>query len=209
MEREKIVETLRYFEDLFGAEPRSELDYSTDIDLLVAVILSAQCTDKRVNTVTKELFKKYKTVQDYAKADLKVFEKEIYSTGFYRNKAKNIISMAQAVVAGHGGKIPGDMDALTDLAGVGRKTASVFLAEFYKLPAIAVDTHVARVSKRLGFSTGKNPVQIERDLKELFDKEVWRKVNHYMVLFGRYYCTARGPRCGECKINVQCTKYKI
>ena len=190
--------------ELFGEAPNVELDYRSDIDLLVAIILSAQCTDVRVNIVTKELFKKYRTVGDYASAKQEELEKEIYSTGFYHNKAKNIINMAKAVVADFGGVIPSDINELVKLPGVGRKTASVFLAEYFKLPAIAVDTHVIRVSGRLGLTKSKNPDVIERDLAKLIDKKDWRLVNLYLVLFGRYYCKATRPLCQECKLKKFC-----
>jgi len=208
VQSEKIDKIFAYFRELFGESPKCELNYSSDIELLVAIILSAQCTDKRVNAVTKELFKKYKSVQDFANADIKELEKEIYSTGFYRNKAKNIIEMAQCVMrGGRGGErptIPTDMESLTKLSGVGRKTASVFLSEFHNIPAIAVDTHVIRVSNRLGFTKSQNPVQIERDLKLLFDEKNWGSYHHYMVLFGRYFCKAQRPKCGECKLKHFC-----
>ena len=200
----KVTEIFEYMRELFGDEPKVELDYKTDIDLLVAVILSAQCTDVRVNIVTKELFKKYRTVQDYANANKEEFEREIHSCGFYRSKTKNIIGMARAVIADFGGRIPADIDDLVKLPGVGRKTASVFLADFHKLPAIAVDTHVIRVSNRLGLTKSKNPEIIERDLKDLIDKKDWRLVNLYLVLFGRYYCKAVKPICDNCKLKAYC-----
>lgn len=200
----KIKEIFDYMRELFGDSPRVELDYKTDIDLLVAIILSAQCTDVRVNKVMKELVKKYKTVQDYANAKQKDFEREIHFCGFYRNKAKNIIGMAKSVIADFGGVIPNDLNDLVKLPGVGRKTASVFVAEYYKKPAIAVDTHVIRVSNRLGLTKSKNPDVIERDLAKLVDKKDWRLVNLYLVLFGRYYCKAIKPLCDGCKIKKYC-----
>jgi endonuclease-3 len=204
MADEKTKEIFSVLRELFGETPKVELDYKTEIDLLVAIILSAQCTDKRVNAVTKDLFKKYRTVADYADADVKEFENEIHSCGFYHNKTKNIINMARAVVAQFGGKIPADIQELVKLPGVGRKTASVFLAEQHKLPAIAVDTHVIRVSGRLGLTKSKNPEIIERDLMQLIDKKDWRLVNIYLVLFGRYYCKAQKPQCNECKLKKHC-----
>jgi len=172
----------------------------------VAIILSAQCTDIRVNIVTKELFKKYRTVQDYANANVKDLEKEIYSTGFYRNKAKNIITMAEAVISQHNGVIPNDLEELTKLAGVGRKTASVFLAEYHKLPALAVDTHVGRVARRLGLTQSNNPTVIERDLAKILDRDKWARYHLYMVLFGRYYCKSQRPLCDECALVNICQK---
>ena len=192
-----------YFETLFGPVPRCELNFSTDIECLVAIILSAQCTDKRVNMVTAKLFEKYRTVADYANANPAEFERDIYSTGFYRNKARNIIAMARAVLE-NGGVIPRDLDALTKLAGVGRKTASVFLVEYHKIPAVPVDTHVMRVARRLGLSNGKTPEQIERDLRALWPQTDWCRNHLYMVLFGRYYCTAKHPKCETCGIKNLC-----
>ena len=207
MENGKTNEIFGVLRELFGVEAKIELNYATELDLLVAIILSAQCTDKRVNLVTEKLFKKYRTVADYANADVKIFESEIHSCGFYRNKTSNIIGMAKAVQE-LGGKIPADMEALVKLPGVGRKTANVFLAEWHKLPAIAVDTHVARVSRRLGLTKSKNPEVIERDLKQIVDKKDWRRVNIYLVLFGRYYCKAIKPQCEVCKLKKHCLEFK-
>jgi len=204
MQSVKVTQIFEHMRGLFGETPKVELDYKTDIDLLVAVILSAQCTDVRVNKVTKELFKKYKTAADYAAADAAQFERDIHSCGFYRNKAKNIIGMARTVLSEFDGKIPDAMSDLLKLPGVGRKTASVFLAEFYKKPAIAVDTHVIRVGGRLGLTKSKNPGVIERDLMKLVDEGNWRKVNLYLVLFGRYYCKAIKPLCIDCKLRKLC-----
>ena len=180
-----------YFQTLFGENPQSELNYSNDLELLVAVILSAQCTDKRVNLTTKELFKKYITLKDYANLS----EQDLSSINFFRNKARHIRAMAQIVLKDFGGRIPNTMDQLVTLPGVGRKTASVFLAEFHKIPAIAVDTHVTRVANRLGFTKSQNPIQIERDLRALLPQHQWCKWHSYMVLFGRYHCTARTKTC--------------
>lgn len=206
MQPAKVTEIFDYCRELFGEAPKVELNYKTDIDLIVSVILSAQCTDIRVNNVTKELFKKYRDVNDYANARQKELELDIHSCGFYRNKASNIINMARKVVSDYGGKIPDDINELIKLPGVGRKTASVFLAEFYGKPAIAVDTHVIRVSGRLGLTNSKNPDVIERDLAKLVDKQNWRLVNLYLVLFGRYYCKAKKPACDSCKIWQYCDK---
>jgi len=207
VQSKKVDTVFEYMTKLFGAAPKCELVYKSDIDLLVAVMLSAQCTDRRVNAVTAKLFEKYKTVQDYANADETEFRREVYSTGFYRTKANNIIKMAKTVVSEHGGKIPADMDKLTRMAGVGRKTASVFLAEFHKIPAIAVDTHVIRISNRLGFTENKSPAAIERDLKAIFDSSNWAKYHLYMVLFGRYHCRAQNPDCSACKLHHCCVHY--
>ncbi|MCL2621642.1 MAG: endonuclease III [Firmicutes bacterium] len=204
MQNQKVNTIFEYLEQMFGSEPKAELNFSSDIECLVAVMLSAQCTDKRVNIVTKELFKKYKTVYDYANANLEELEKLIYSTGFYHNKAKNIISMAKAVVLNHSGQIPSTLAELVNLAGVGRKTASVYLVEWLKKPAIPVDTHVMRVSRRLNLSSGNTPAKIEQDLKQLLNKENWCNYHMLLVLFGRYHCTAKKPNCTNCKISQLC-----
>lgn len=204
MNDERMDEIFKHFKSLFGSEPKCELNYTTGIDLLVAIILSAQCTDVRVNKVTETLFQKYKTIQDYANADVAVFEQEIYSTGFYRNKAANIIALCKKLVTEHDGVIPSDVDALATLPGIGRKTASVFVAEFHKLPAIAVDTHVIRIANRLGMTTSKNPTIIERDLAKLWKRDDWAHWHLYMVLFGRYHCTSRNPKCEGCGVREWC-----
>jgi len=204
MQSSRTNEIFSYFESLFGKNPETELDYTTDLELLTAICLSAQCTDKRVNHVTKQLFKRYKSVEDYANADIRELEKIIYSTGFYHNKAKNLVGMARRIISEHNGKIPEDMDDLTKLPGVGRKTASVFLAVYYNIPTLPVDTHVTRVSNRLGFSKSKNPVIIERHLAKILCKDNWTVYHHYLILFGRYYCTAKKPKCDTCKIKDKC-----
>jgi endonuclease-3 len=206
VQSEKVNKTFAYLAELFGENPKCELNYTSDIDLLVAIVLSAQCTDIRVNKVTAQLFKKYKTIKDYASANPDELMSEIHSCGFYRAKATNIISMCRDIIEKYDCKIPTSIDELTKLRGVGRKTASVFLAEFHGIPALAVDTHVIRVSNRLGFSASKNPVIIEHDLAKIFDTQNWGKYHLYLVLFGRYKCKSRQPKCSECKIhNLQCT----
>ena len=204
MQSKQVNTIFEYLGELFGANPICEINYKSDIDLLVAIILSAQCTDKRVNVVTRELFKKYKTVGDYATADPKELQTAIHSCGFYRTKSANIIKMAQSVIRDHNGKIPANIDCLTTLAGVGRKTANVFLGEYYKTPSLAVDTHVTRVSHRLNLSSGKTPEIIERDLMQIFDKKNWNDYHKYLVLFGRYYCKSQRPLCNDCKLCAQC-----
>lgn len=204
MQSAKVSEIFGYCRELFGNAPKVELNYKTDIELIVAVILSAQCTDKRVNEVTKELFRKYCTVKDFAQANQEDFERDIHSCGFYHNKATSIINMARIVIKDFGGVIPDTIDDLVKLPGVGRKTANVFLAEFFGKPAIAVDTHVIRVSGRLGLTQSKNPDVIERDLAKLVDEQNWRLVNLYLVLFGRYKCKAVKPQCNACKVKKYC-----
>jgi len=201
-----IQTTLDYFKQIFGDNPKCELNYASDIEYLVAVLLSAQCTDRRVNIVTKQLFAKYKCASDYAQADIKELQKLIYSTGFYRNKSHNIINLCKSIINDYGGTIPTSMEELTTLPGVGRKTASVFISEFHKLPAVPVDTHIIRVSNRLQFSSSQNPNIIENDLKSMIPMDLWSKWHLYMVLFGRYHCVARNPKCFGCKLRDICNK---
>ena len=190
-----IDDIFKYFESLFGKEPKTELDFSTDLELLVAVTLSAQYTDKRVNIVTPALFSKYRTLQDYASADQTELERIIHSVNYFRTKAKHLKLMAKRVLDEFNGAIPNTLEDLIKLPGVGRKTASVFLSEFHGIPAMPVDTHVARVANRLGFTTSKNVIQIEQDLMKLLPKKDWGRWHQYMVLFGRYHCTARTKSC--------------
>ncbi|MHB8482982.1 MAG: endonuclease III [Nitrospiria bacterium] len=186
------------------AEPEIELRHSNPLELLVATVLSAQCTDERVNKVTATLFKKYKTAEDYAKADPAIFEQEIKSTGFYKNKARNIVSAFQAIVKQFNGMVPRTMEELIMLPGVGRKTANVVLGSWFKQPAIVVDTHVRRVSRRLGLTDSEDPDQIELDLQKLFPPEKWTKISHQILLFGRYTCKAKSPKCEGCLFYEDC-----
>jgi endonuclease-3 len=181
------------------------LNYSNSLELLIATILSAQCTDKRVNIVTKTLFKKYKSVEDYAKADLKELEEDIKSTGFYHNKAKNIKKCCQMLIEKFNGQIPRTMDELLELPGVARKTANIVLANAYGVVAgIAVDTHVRRLAKRLGLTENENPDKIEKDLMEIVPKTQWTKITDLLIFHGRRICTARNPKCAECVLNDFC-----
>ncbi|PIU41137.1 MAG: endonuclease III [Candidatus Omnitrophica bacterium CG07_land_8_20_14_0_80_42_15] len=192
--------------------PRAKiaLDFTSPIQLLVATILSAQCTDKRVNIVTESLFKKYKTERDYANADLKTFEKDIRSTGFYRNKAKNIIASAQKILKEFNGKVPDTMEALLTLPGVARKTANIVLSNAYgKIEGIAVDTHVRRLSGRLGFTDNENPEKIELDLMKLFPKDEWFPINRVLIEHGRNICNAKKPLCPECLVSSLCPSKKL
>lgn len=172
-------------------DPVCALHYKKPFELLVAVILSAQCTDKRVNVVTRELFKKYITLEDYVDAKPLQFEKDIYSTGFYRAKTKNILAAAKAIKKDFGGKIPKTMGDMITIPGVGRKTANVVLGELYGIAlGIAVDTHVIRLSRLLGLTKHKDAVKIERDLMEIVPKKDWVRFSHLLILYGREYCTA-------------------
>jgi endonuclease-3 len=186
-------------------EATCSLNHSDPLQLLVATILSAQCTDERVNLVTKTLFKKYRTAVDFANADPLVFEEEIKSTGFYRNKTKSIISMAQGLVEHHRGKVPQTMDELVKLPGVGRKTANVVLGNAFGIDeGIVVDTHVKRISNRLGFTKHKDPDKIEMDLVKLVPKKDWTLWPHLLIHHGRAICQARTAKCEICPINQLC-----
>ncbi|MBI5700841.1 endonuclease III [Candidatus Saganbacteria bacterium] len=184
------------------------LNYKTPLDLLVATILSAQCTDKRVNIATETLFKKYKTAKDYAKADREIFESEIRSTGFYRNKAKNIINAAKMIVSDFQGKVPDNMEDIIKLPGVARKTATVVLYNAYnKIEGITVDTHVIRLSQRLGLSKNSDPVKIEQDLMKIVPYAMWGKFAYLIVTHGRNVCIARKPLCPKCVVSKLCPSY--
>lgn len=181
------------------------LHFRTPLELLVATILSAQCTDERVNMVTPHLFAKYRTAHDYANADPETLMNEIRSTGFYRNKARHIIAMARQLVERHGGRVPETMEELTALPGVARKTANVVLGTALgKAEGIVVDTHVIRLSGRLGLSAHKDPVKIERDLMALIPRERWILFGHQMAAHGRTICLARKPRCEACPLRKDC-----
>ncbi len=186
-------------------EARCALDHQDPLQLLVATILSAQCTDARVNLVTKDLFAKYHTARDYADADPAVFEQEIKSTGFFRNKTKSILGMAQAVMERHGGQVPATMEQLTQLPGVGRKTANVVLGTAFGInEGVVVDTHVSRLANRLKLTTQKDPVKIERDLMRLVPRKEWTDFSHLLIHHGRQICEARKPRCEICPVNELC-----
>lgn len=182
-----------------------ELDFTNPFQLLVATILSAQCTDRRVNMVTPALFAAFPDARALARAPLGEVEELVHSTGFFRAKARNLVGMANALVEDHGGEVPDDMDSLVRLPGVGRKTANVILGNaFGKSEGVVVDTHVQRVSARLGLTTGSDPVKIEHQLMELFPRERWTMLSHLLVFHGRRICEARRPRCWECPLRDIC-----
>jgi endonuclease-3 len=186
------------------------LDHANPLELLVATILSAQSTDARVNIVTPTLFAKYKSAADYAAANPDVFQSEIHSTGFFRNKTKSILGMAQALEERHGGQVPDTMEALVELPGVGRKTANVVLGNaFGKNEGIVVDTHVGRISGLLKLTKQTDPVKIERDLMELVPRKDWTIFSHLLILHGRKTCIARRPRCESCRINDLCPSSRV
>ena len=186
-------------------DARCSLDHSNPLELLVATILSAQCTDVRVNIVTKELFRKYRTARDYAGAPAGVLEQDIRSTGFYRNKARSIRGSAARIVADFGGRVPGEMDQLLTLPGVARKTANVVLGTaFGRNDGVVVDTHVIRLSGRLKLADSDKPARIEQSLMQLAPRDKWTKFAHVLVFHGRAVCAARNPQCAICPVNKLC-----
>ncbi len=201
----RIVEYLDY---LFP-NPKCELTYNTDYELLIAIVLSAQSTDKRVNSVTPTIFSKYKSLEELSKAKLSDLEDIIRPVGSFRKKSEYIRDIASILVNEYDGVVPQDRDILTTFPGVGRKTANVFLAEYYNYPYIAVDTHVERVSKRLKLAyLSDNVLDIEKKLMKKFPKSIWAKLHLQMVLFGRYYCKAIKPECRDCKLKDICREKK-
>jgi len=183
---------------------KTPLCHQTPFQLLVATILSAQCTDKQVNRVTGVLFNHLKTPTEFAKAPLKTLEKYIHSTGFYHNKAKNIKNCSQEIIDTHGGRVPQTMAELVKLPGVGRKTANVVLGAVFNIPGLVVDTHVARISQRLGLTMNKDAVKIEFDLMKIIPKRAWNDFSLQLIFFGRETCSARKPKCPTCPLNKLC-----
>ena len=183
---------------------RCELDFETPFQLLCATVLSAQCTDKRVNMVTPKLFKKYGTPKKMAAADLAVIEELIHSTGFFRGKARSLKGSAVKIMNEHGGQVPADLDELVKLPGVGRKTANVLRSVVFDLPGLAVDTHVGRLSRRLGLTTEEDPVKVERVLNGLIDPPEWGRFGLRLILHGRRVCDAKKPKCGICEFEDIC-----
>jgi len=200
-----IVRTLaRLYPDAHCA-----LEHGDALQLLVATILSAQCTDVRVNMVTPALFARYRDAQAFADADPRELETAIQSTGFFRNKARNIIDCCKKIVSDHGGQVPGTMEELVVLPGVGRKTANVVLGNAFDVPGITVDTHVARLSWRLGLTRHTDPVKIEHDLMDLIPKKEWTMFSHHMIFHGRQVCFARKPNCAGCALAKICPKVGV
>lgn len=200
----RTKEILDRLDKVYGTEYICYLNHETPWQLLIAVILSAQCTDARVNIVTKDLFAKYDSLEKFANADLAELEQDIKSTGFYHNKAKNIISCAKSLVYEYHGEVPRTLEELTGLAGVGRKTANVIRGNIYNDPSIVVDTHVKRISRRLGFTKENDPEKIEYDLMKVLPKEHWILYNIQIISFGRTICFARNPKCSECFLQDIC-----
>ncbi len=207
MTKKERAEEIQKIFDVVYADAECSLDYSTEHELLVAVQLSAQCTDARVNIVTKDLFKKYKSVYDFANADLGELEEMIRPCGFYKNKAKNIIASSKDIVNRFGGRLPDNMEQLVSLAGVGRKTANLILGDVFNKPSVVVDTHCIRLSNRFGLVSEKDPVKIELMLKKILNPQTSTRFCHQLVYHGRAVCNARKPRCETCPINHLCKYY--
>jgi len=203
--KEKVINILEILNEKFG-KPECALKYNTPFELLVAVILSAQCTDVRVNIVTSEMYKKVNTPEQFANLPVEEIEEMIKSTGFYRNKAKNIKLCSQQLLNEYNGEIPQEMDKLVKLAGVGRKTANVVRGEIWGLAdGITVDTHVKRLSNLIGLTKNDDPIKIEQDLMKIVPRDSWIDFSHYLILQGRDKCIARRPKCQECEISGYCT----
>lgn len=205
MRAQKIIEA---FEEIYK-DADCTLDYKSPLQLLIATQLAAQCTDARVNTVTPILFEKYKTAADFANADIAEFMEIIRPTGFFRNKAKNIIACCQKIISEFGGEVPSGMEELTSLSGVGRKTANLLRGDCFKIPGIVVDTHAGRLSRRMGLTENTDPYKVEKDLLKIIPKESQTAFCHRLVCHGRAYCMARKPNCGGCPINSLCPKIGV
>ena len=207
-QKERVKKVLQLLDEHYGTDDICYLEYENAWQLLIATILSAQCTDARVNIVTRDLFQKYRNVEDFAKADQKELEQDIHATGFYRNKAKNIISCCQDLMSRFGGQVPETLEELTSLAGVGRKTANVIRGNIFHEPSIVVDTHVKRISARLGFTEETDPAKVEQDLMRVLPKDHWILYNMQIITLGRQLCKALNPKCGECFLTEVCPCYQ-
>lgn len=201
---EKVLELLKKQ----YPDAKCELNYGSAFQLLVATILSAQTTDKKVNQVTKDLFKKYSTVDDFLKLSQEDLESKIKIIGLYRNKSKNLLLMCRQLKENFNGEVPNTMEGITSLAGAGRKTANVVLSNAFGIPAIAVDTHVFRVANRIGLANGKNVSEVEKQLQKAIPKNEWSLAHHLLIFHGRRCCIARSPKCGQCIIRDYCDYFK-
>jgi len=207
--KSRAARVIRQLADSYP-DAHCSLVHRNALELLVATILSAQCTDERVNVVTKDLFRRYRTAADYAKAPAAQLEKDIQSTGFFRNKAKSILGCCAALAEQYDGKVPADLEALVQLPGVGRKTANVVLGSAFGIPTgVVVDTHVARLSMRMGLTKEKTPEKIEQDLMRLLPQDEWIAFSHRMIAHGRKTCNARKPACPECPMQDFCPKLGV
>ena len=202
--KDRVQAILAALDQHYPFEDKCYLNYTHPHELLIATILSAQCTDDRVNIVTGELFAKYPTLEAFAAADLAEVERDVRPTGFYRNKAKNVIAASQRLLRDFGGVMPFEVEELTTLAGVGRKTANVVRCHIFGLPSVVVDTHVKRISARLGLTKNTDPVKIEFDLMKTLPKTHWIRYNHQIIAFGREICKAPKARCGQCFMTHLC-----
>lgn len=207
--KKRTKEIISILDEEFGTEYKCYLNYETPWQLLIATMLSAQCTDARVNIVTKDLFQKYTSVDAFAEADLKELEQDIRPTGFYHTKAKNVISCMKDIKEKFQGEVPRTLEDLTSLAGVGRKTANVIRGNIYHEPSVVVDTHVKRISGRLGLTKHTEPEKIEQDLMKELPKDHWILYNIQIITFGRTICTARSPKCQECRLQKYCREFKM
>ncbi|MCR5100154.1 MAG: endonuclease III [Butyrivibrio sp.] len=205
----RVKEVLERLDKEYGTGVRCYLTHDSAWQLLIATILSAQCTDARVNMVTPGLFEKYPSIQSFAECDVKELEKDIHSIGFYHNKAKNIKACCQKLMLDFGGEVPSDIDELVSLPGVGRKTANVIRGNIFEIPSIVVDTHVNRISNRLKFTDSKDPVQIEKDLMKILPEENWIRYNIQIIKLGRSICKAPTPKCEECYLKDICPSFRI
>lgn len=206
--KQKAAEIMKIFDKLYD-NAECTLKYSDPLQLLIATQLAAQCTDERVNIVTETLFNKYKNVYDFANANVEELEQDIKPTGFFRNKARNIINCCKMIVKDYGGEVPNTLEELLKLPGVGRKTANLVLGDIFGVPGIVVDTHAKRLSKRIGFTKNDDPEKIEYDLMKIIPRENWSKFCHQLVYHGRAVCKARKPKCDECLIRPYCDYGKI
>lgn len=202
--KERALLVTKRLDEFYTTELTCYLNHDSAWQLLFATILSAQCTDARVNIVTEKLFKKYRTLEEFSKADIKELEEDIRSTGFYHNKAKNIKACATELLERHNGEVPRDIESLTALSGVGRKTANVIRGNIYHEPSIVVDTHVKRISKKLGLTKEDDPVKIEFELMKVLPKDHWILYNIQIIRLGRNICFARSPKCEECFLRDLC-----
>lgn len=206
-ERERVQAILDLLDEHYTREYKCYLNHENAWQLLIATILSAQCTDERVNIVTKDLFQKYKSIEDFANADLAELEQDIRPTGFYKNKARNIIACTRSLLLDYNGEVPRTVEELTGLAGVGRKTANVIRGNIYNEPSIVVDTHVKRISNKLGLTKETDPEKIEFDLMKVLPEEHWILYNIQIITHGRGICTARSPQCEQCFLNHLCKEF--
>ena len=200
----RTKQILDRLDQMYGTQAICYLNHDNDWQLLIAVILSAQCTDARVNIVTADLFQKYDSLEKFANASLEELEQDIHSIGFYHSKARNIISCCRDLIYRFGGEVPSAMEDLTSLAGVGRKTANVIRGNVFHEPSVVVDTHVKRISNRLGFTKESDPAKIEQDLMKVLPKDHWILYNMQIITFGRNICFARSPKCSECFLQDLC-----